>query len=467
MRTSRLYRATGLAIAGFVLLFAYAFHQLLQVQQSMHRDVGRNMLWSISQAEREGRKFDEAMEAAAASGGGAAALSERLDIFYSRIALLDDAPQRDYFVRAGLGPMLDRNVRAMEDIVALVEPALMDGGLADGRLEPERVRAVLRPMMDDLGRFANSAMLAEIDNAGQRRDRQSEALTLALMAIGGLMLAGSVLIWRLIVSTRIAVLNGLALAEHKARLEIKVKERTAALSAALEKERSTSDIYRSFITTVSHQFRTPLSIIDMVAQSFIRRPAAFPPEAVAEKARRIRNACLRLMRMLESTTNAARFDGGEVPVNLSDEDLGQIAENALAYQRELVPERRILLSAAGRRFPCRADPALIEQVLLNLLSNACKYSPAASGIEVRLSADGDRVRCAVADRGIGIPEADREKIFTRFFRAGNAANIPGTGLGLNLSRAIAVLHGGTLDFAPAEDGAGTVFTLTLPRSKET
>ena len=88
------------------------------------------------------------------------------------------------------------------------------------------------------------------------------------------MLTGAFLIWRLLASTRAAVQSGHALAEHKARLEAMVQERTAALSTALEKEKTTSEIYRSFITTVSHQFRTPLSIIDMVAQSFIRRPAA-------------------------------------------------------------------------------------------------------------------------------------------------------------------------------------------------
>ncbi|MBB4103720.1 sensor histidine kinase [Allorhizobium borbori] len=460
MKPSPLYSLTALTIAGFVLLFIYAFHQLVQIQQAVHTGTGKNMLWTISQAEREARKLDNALLDAGGRPDGLTEVSHRLDILVSRIAMFNEGPQHDYFLRIGLGPKLEQSTRSMRDITAILDP-----GIVAGRIEADRVRAVLVPMMDDLGRLANRATLAELDDASQNRQNQSKALTLAIAAVVGLMLTGAFLIWRLLASTRAAVQSGHALAEHKARLEAMVQERTAALSTALEKEKTTSEIYRSFITTVSHQFRTPLSIIDMVAQSFIRRPAAFPPEIVAEKALRIRNACIRLMRMLESTTNAARLDGGAVPVEMVNDDLAHIAENACTYQRELSPERRILLEAESRDFSCRADSALIEQVLLNLLSNATKYSPANEPIVVSITGDADHVRCAVSDRGIGIPAADREKIFTRFFRAGNAVYIPGTGLGLNLSRAIVALHGGTLDFAPAAD-VGTVFTMTLPRRKE-
>lgn len=460
MKPLPLYSLTALTITGFVLLFIYAFHQLVQIQQAVHTGTGKNMLWTISQAEREARKLDNALLSVGNRADGIADISQRLDILVSRIAMFNEGPQRDYFLRVGLGPTLEHNVRAMRDITAILDP-----GIAAGRIEPDRVRAVLVPMMDDLGRLANRTTLAELEDANVNRLNQSKALTLAIGAVVGLMLTGGFLIWRLLASTRAAVQSGKALAEHKARLEATVQERTSALSTALEKEKTTSEIYRSFITTVSHQFRTPLSIIDMVAQSFIRRPAAFPPEILAEKALRIRNACLRLMRMLESTTNAAKMDGGAVPVELDNDDLAHIAENACTYQRELSPERRILLTAATGNFPCRSDSALIEQVLLNLLSNATKYSPASEPIVVSVTGDTDHVRCSVADRGIGIPAADREKIFTRFFRASNAMYIPGTGLGLNLSRAIAALHGGTLDFAPATD-VGMVFTLTLPRRKE-
>ncbi len=460
MKPSPLYSLTALTIAGFVLLFIYAFHQLVQIQQAVHTGTGKNMLWTISQAEREARKLDNALLDAGGRPDGLTEVSHRLDILVSRIAMFNEGPQHDYFLRIGLGPKLEQSTRSMRDITAILDP-----GIVAGRIEADRVRAVLVPMMDDLGRLANRATLAELDDANQNRQNQSKALTLAIGAVVGLMLTGAFLIWRLLASTRAAVQSGHALAEHKARLEAMVQERTAALSTALEKEKTTSEIYRSFITTVSHQFRTPLSIIDMVAQSFIRRPAAFPPEIVAEKALRIRNACIRLMRMLESTTNAARLDGGAVPVEMVNDDLAHIAENACTYQRELSPERRILLEAESRDFSCQADSALIEQVLLNLLSNATKYSPANEPIVVSITGDADHVRCAVSDRGIGIPAADREKIFTRFFRAGNAVYIPGTGLGLNLSRAIVALHGGTLDFAPAAD-VGTVFTMTLPRRKE-
>ncbi|MCX8998146.1 ATP-binding protein [Rhizobiaceae bacterium BDR2-2] len=460
MTSSPLYRLTGFVIIGFIVLFGYSFQQLMQFQYAVRMEIGENMLWSLTQAEREARKLGDAVLELAYEGGSVDVLSERLDILHSRITLLNEGPQRTYFTRIGLWPALERNTRALEEVNVLVEQAV-----ETGRIEPHGVRTILMPMMDDFGRLANRAMLVEREEAGERRDQQSSALNLVIMAVAGLMLTGSFLIWRLIVNTRTAISSGAALAEHKVRLEAMVEERTAALSSALEKEKNISEIYRSFITTVSHQFRTPLSIIDMVAQSFIRRPGAFPPEAVAEKAQRIRNACLRLMRMLESTTNAARLDGGAVPVDLTDNDLGHIVESACAYQRELQPERHILLSFEDGDFPCRADAALIEQVLLNLLSNATKYSPEDTEVRVRVFANAGHVFCSVADRGIGIPEEDREKIFTRFFRAGNAANIPGTGLGLNLSRAIAVLHGGMLEFRPVE-GGGTEFILTLPRRGE-
>lgn len=253
-----------------------------------------------------------------------------------------------------------------------------------------------------------------------------------------------------------------ALQEYKQQLEHTVADRTAALREALENERKAKELYKSFITTVSHQFRTPVSIIDIIAQRFIRRADEFTPEIIIDKAKRMRNASRRLILLLESTANAERLDENGFQINRQPVDFSELVRNTCTYHQELHPELELVMDIPDSETFCYCDGILVEQILVNLLGNATKYSPADKPIEVTTEEDENGFRCIVRDYGIGIPAEDTERIFTRFFRASNASHMAGTGLGLSLSRALAELHGGTLVFTSIE-GQGTVFILTLPK----
>ncbi len=109
------------------------------------------------------------------------------------------------------------------------------------------------------------------------------------------------------------------------------------------------------------------------------------------------------------------------------------------------------------------DPKLMRQILVNLLSNAIKYSPEHSAVSIRIATEGDFLQIAIQDEGIGIPEAEQPRLFNRFFRAKNAVNIPGTGLGLHIVRHYVELMGGTISFE-SEVNRGSTFLIRLPKT---
>lgn len=233
------------------------------------------------------------------------------------------------------------------------------------------------------------------------------------------------------------------------------------LENALQRERSLNDFYRSFVSMVSHQFRTPLAIIDSGVQRIMRRGAEMTPAEIAERAEKIRSATGRLTRLVEGTLNASRLDAGQIDMKPRACDFGALVAEACERQRELAPGRRIETDLDGLPPAVRCDPILIEQVVSNLLSNALKYSPEHEPIEVRAWAETDVIRFSVRDRGVGVPADDVPHLFERFFRARTAAGIDGTGIGLNLARAIAHMHGGEIA-VETKEGAGSTFTLSLP-----
>ncbi|WP_170167105.1 sensor histidine kinase [Paracoccus methylarcula] len=414
------------------------------------------MLWMIGQAEKETRRLHETLLVMALRGTGKDELMLRLDILHSRMALLSEQPQKAYLARIGAAEDLTRDARILAGLSPILENT---AGPQD--LELPVVAASLTQLADNLGRIANHSMIVDRNEKADHRDRLRKAMYVVKTAFAGLLLAGASLSWMLVSSMRAALRSSQELRHHKSRLEQTVAERTMELRKALETERRAKEVYRSFITTVSHQFRTPLAIIDMVAQRLGRRPADFPPADIAAKARRIRNATQRLTQLVGSVTSAVRLDSRDLPLTRARHDLNDILRTAIAYQMELTPERIIRTDLADGQLACCCDASLIEQVILNLLSNAIKYSPDETAIDMRSWHEHEQVFCSVRDRGIGIPETAQPQIFTRFYRGGNAASFIGSGLGLSLSQTIIELHGGTLSFI-SEEGKGSAFTFSLP-----
>ncbi len=456
MRLKRGYILSGLVMVGFAALLAYAFIQLLVIQKSLATYVGENMVWAITQTERDAGRLGETALTLPSGNTNTADLSLRLDVLYSRFALLADAPQKKYFARIpGGAQTIQRNADRLPEIEAMIDAE-------PDKFDPIAIYEALVPMREELTKVANDAMILERDRGGAQRDQQLQSIYLIMFAVLGIMATGAILSWQVFSNMRKAERAHKALQEYKQQLEHTVADRTAALREALESERKAKELYKSFITTVSHQFRTPVSIIDIIAQRFIRRADEFTPEIIVDKAKRMRNASRRLILLLESTANAERLDENGFQINRQPVDFSELVRNTCTYHQELHPELELVTNIQDSETFCYCDGILVEQILVNLLGNATKYSPADKPIEVTTEEDENGFRCIVRDYGIGIPAEDTDRIFTRFFRASNASHMAGTGLGLSLSRALAELHGGTLVFTSVE-GQGTVFILTLPK----
>jgi signal transduction histidine kinase len=219
----------------------------------------------------------------------------------------------------------------------------------------------------------------------------------------------------------------------------------------------------TFVTNVSHELKTPLTSISLFID-LLRRKGPLPPSRKEQYLSLMASETERLTRLINNVLDfsreraARRYVMGTVDVS---EVSGQIVES----QRVRLESRGFSVSweAAPEDAVVRADPEALKQLLLNLLSNAEKYSASRKEILVAVSRETESVLITVHDRGIGIPEKDREKVFREFYRVDDslASGVQGTGLGLTIARRIARDHGGDITCAP-RDGGGTDFVVRLP-----
>jgi PAS domain S-box-containing protein len=217
-----------------------------------------------------------------------------------------------------------------------------------------------------------------------------------------------------------------------------------------------------FIGLVSHELRTPLtSIIGYVKLLRDKRTSEVNADQYAEV---IQRNSQRLLRLVEDLLFLSQTHSGTVPVELRSADLGEIAESAVEEMRPEAERKHIALAlspASAPRLP--VDATRIAQLLGNLISNAVKFTPNGGKVEVRVGTDGDKAVLEVADTGVGIPAADRERIFDRFFRSATATQqmIPGTGLGLTIAENIVAAHHGAIT-VDSDEGSGSTFRIWLP-----
>ncbi|MEM8948272.1 MAG: MHYT domain-containing protein [Pseudomonadota bacterium] len=259
------------------------------------------------------------------------------------------------------------------------------------------------------------------------------------------------------------------LEKYRDHLEQQVAERTAELTVqaeqlveALDKERELAGLQRQFVSMVSHEFRTPLAIIDGQAQRIVRRSAGDLPDRSVQALGSIRTSVTRLTELMESVLAAARLEDGRITFQPGDCALQQVLGELARNYQDLSPNHRIILDATQIPERITADGKLLRQVFSNLMSNAVKYSPEGGHVWVTGKAEGDGdIIVEVRDEGLGIPAADQEKLFGRFFRAGTSTGIAGTGIGLHLALHLVQLHGGSIDVESTE-GKGTTFRVKLP-----
>ncbi|PWC57293.1 histidine kinase [Azospirillum sp. TSH7] len=219
---------------------------------------------------------------------------------------------------------------------------------------------------------------------------------------------------------------------------------------------------RQFVLMVSHEFRTPLAIIDSASQMLELEPKL--PVSAMPRVGKIRNAVQRMLHLIERC--------------LTNDRLGTVAARPMAFDlaamlTALVGEvgasacgHRVELHGADRPLPIPGDRDLLAIVFSNLLENAVKYSPNGGTVRVDLSAGEGQVTVRITDEGIGVNAADAARLFDKYFRASNAAGTTGAGLGLHLARCIVDTHGGGISVT-SELGRGSAFTVRLPVPRAT
>ena len=230
------------------------------------------------------------------------------------------------------------------------------------------------------------------------------------------------------------------------------------LTAERQFETSRSD----FIATVSHELRTPMTAVLGAANTLLRPDLDVSPETRRELLEMIASQAARLSHVTESVLLAGRLDRGEVAVDTDPIDVDAIAHEAVEVLRRNAPSHVVLterLSGAGTAL---GDAARLQQVLINVLDNAVKYSPSGGTVVLETGRDGRRVSIVVSDEGAGISEADRVRIFEKFYRGDPTHRLVpgGTGLGLYISRELVERMRGRLELAPPH-GAGSTFRIEL------
>jgi PAS domain S-box-containing protein len=258
------------------------------------------------------------------------------------------------------------------------------------------------------------------------------------------------------------------LIRNRDELEKTVRQRTAeiaaqaaALEEALQKEKNINAMQRQFVAMTSHEFRTPLAIIDGAAQRIQRKKGEVETTFLSEKTQQIRAAVARMVDLMESFLSAGRIDTGKIELSLVDCSVHKLIEQAIKRQKLSSQHHRFDAEIDALPPVIRCDALAISQVLTNLLSNAVKYAPRAPDITIRGWEEDGFVFLSVKDEGVGIDAEDVPKLFQPYFRARTSTGIAGTGIGLSLVKQIATLHDGDI-FVESERGKGTCFTLVLP-----
>jgi signal transduction histidine kinase len=230
-------------------------------------------------------------------------------------------------------------------------------------------------------------------------------------------------------------------------------EMAAALAAVRQRQ-------MTLLAAVAHELRTPLSALRLATAAL---PSGDRQGATDARLALVRRQVHGLERLVTDFLDTARMEAGQLDVRRQPTDIRAIVQNAVSLFGATSPAHRITVRLPDERVVVPCDPGRLEQVMNNLVSNAIKYSPGGGRISVRIDAERDSVRLAVADEGVGIPEAERDGIFEPFRRGrGVERQVPGVGLGLYVSRRIVEAHGGRIDVT-SRPGEGATFEVVLPR----
>ncbi|MAK62570.1 MAG: hypothetical protein CMK09_16490 [Ponticaulis sp.] len=255
---------------------------------------------------------------------------------------------------------------------------------------------------------------------------------------------------------------------HKSHLEDLVELRTHELAQqalkleeALQAERKLNQMQNEFVSMVSHEFRTPLAIIDGSARRVERKSDSMSDEDIGARMAKIRGSVTRLSSLVERTLDASRLASGCIRYEPDWYDPIALIHEVVDRQRDVTTDYEFDLQLNTLPETVFGDRRLMDLVVSNIISNAVKYSPEVRKICLFTSVDAAGWHLIVRDHGVGIPQAELAKVTERFFRASTASGIQGTGIGLNLVKQLVAMHNGRMTI-DSQVGEWTEVSLQLP-----
>lgn len=266
---------------------------------------------------------------------------------------------------------------------------------------------------------------------------------------------------------------------YQLQLEKEVEDRTLILQEAIEKlentkkkldeslqkERELNMLKTRFISTASHEFRTPLATIMSSLNLVERYIENDDSDKQSKHLSRIKKSVNNLTDILNDILSVNKIDEGQLRCNPISFDLRRLIEELVSELNLITKpgQKIVIFPAQVNEISIFQDPKLLNHIVSNLLSNAIKFSEMETEITLSIEEKDTEVHISIKDEGIGIPKSDLENLFTRFFRAENAGQIQGTGLGLSIVKQYVLLLNGEVE-CQSEENKGSKFTLTIPKT---
>lgn len=261
----------------------------------------------------------------------------------------------------------------------------------------------------------------------------------------------------------VAAERALAAANDRATREQIESER---LSLHLEAEHAREAALRDFISIAAHELRAPVTVIKGFTRTLTTKSDRITPERRSEYLAMVDEQSGRLARLVDDLLQVSRIDAGRISLSPVDVDLVTLAKDVREQFACKWPGRNIDI-LADRESCAHADRQKTEEVLINLVDNAVKFSAEGAPVRITIRAVGSMVEVSVRDEGCGVEAADLEKLFQRFVRLpSTASSTQGTGLGLYIVKALVEAHGGNI-WAHSAPGSGSTFTFSLPAAVST
>lgn len=246
---------------------------------------------------------------------------------------------------------------------------------------------------------------------------------------------------------------------HEALIELENSKEK--LSEALEVEKELNDMKSRFVTMASHEFRTPLSTILSSISLVNKYSGGENDEKIQKHVHRIKSAVTNMTLILNDFLSAEKLEEGKVFLRNEDLNIQELSNEIINEINGILKSGQKVIYSHSGLLSASLDKQMVRNILLNLISNAIKFSPENKIIELITTIDSEEVIITVKDQGMGIPKEEQEHLFQRFFRARNVTNIQGTGLGLNIVGKYLEIMNGTISFESQVD-VGTTFKIVIP-----